>query len=186
MKKEKLGQVWIETVVYTLIGLVLIGMVLAFALPVVEVKKDERVFLSTVDALNTIDNKITEIYNLGPSNKRNVPIAIGKGQLVIESNNDLSGGNDRLVFVIEDSAYAASEYERSVEIEIDGTNLKVKTVEKGDKNYEITIVREYPSARYNLTYDMKDILHTLNSASGAYNLEVVNRGRNNMDIVDLS
>jgi uncharacterized protein (UPF0333 family) len=34
--KNKRGQIWVETVVYTLIALVMIGLVLAFAKPKIE------------------------------------------------------------------------------------------------------------------------------------------------------
>ena len=35
------GQVWVETVIYTLIGMAVIGLVLAGALPKINEKKDE-------------------------------------------------------------------------------------------------------------------------------------------------
>ena len=42
-KFNKGGQVWVETVVYTLIGLVLISLVLAFATPAIQKQKDNAV-----------------------------------------------------------------------------------------------------------------------------------------------
>jgi uncharacterized membrane-anchored protein YitT (DUF2179 family) len=38
--KERIGQIWIETVLYTLIGLALIGMVLAFIMPKINETKE--------------------------------------------------------------------------------------------------------------------------------------------------
>ena len=40
--KLKRGQVWVETVIYTLIGLAIIGVVMAAALPKINERKDEN------------------------------------------------------------------------------------------------------------------------------------------------
>ena len=52
------GQVWIETVLYTMIGLVLIGLVLGFVNPKIEESKDNLIIEQTLTLLNDLDSKI--------------------------------------------------------------------------------------------------------------------------------
>ena len=58
--KNKLGQIWVETVIYTLIGIAIIGIVLAIAQPKIEAKKDEVIIEQAIESLGNIDEKIGE------------------------------------------------------------------------------------------------------------------------------
>ena len=57
----KKGQVWIETVVYTLIGLSIIAIILTMAMPQIDKMKDKSVVEQTATALNELDKKIIVI-----------------------------------------------------------------------------------------------------------------------------
>ena len=56
--RNKKGQVWIETVLYTLIGISLIGLVLAFVTPKINEAKDRAVVEQTINSLSTFDEKM--------------------------------------------------------------------------------------------------------------------------------
>jgi len=98
---KKGGQIWIETVIYTLIGLTIIGLVLAVALPKINEKKDEIMINQAVQAMGYIDDKIYEVQgNL--ASRRTVDLDIGKGRVIIDM------GDDSISWVI-DSSYKYSE-----------------------------------------------------------------------------
>ena len=68
---KKRGQVWVETVIYTLIGLAIIGIVLAVAKPQIDIKKTEILVEQSRDSLLNIDGKIEEVL-VAPGNQRSV------------------------------------------------------------------------------------------------------------------
>ena len=55
------GQIWVETVIYTLIGLALMGLVLAFVMPKINESKDRIILQQTITSLNDIDEKINSV-----------------------------------------------------------------------------------------------------------------------------
>ena len=77
---KKRGQVWVETVLYTLIGLVLIGLVLAFASPRISEAKDRLVVEQSINSLNAFDEKV----NIDPGNVRRIDFTIKRGALYID------------------------------------------------------------------------------------------------------
>lgn len=81
------GQVWVETVIYTLIGLAVIGLVMAVALPKINQKKDEIVIEQSIEALGNIDDKIYEVQRAA-GNRRVIDLEIRKGSLVIDMEED--------------------------------------------------------------------------------------------------
>ncbi len=78
------GQVWVETVIYTLIGLTIIGLVLAAALPKINERKDEIIIEQSIEALGNIDNKIYEVINGGVANRRSIDLEVKKGAMIID------------------------------------------------------------------------------------------------------
>jgi type II secretory pathway pseudopilin PulG len=80
---DKKGQVWVETVIYTLIGLAIIGLVMAAALPKINQKKDEIAIDQSIEALSNIDDKIYEVQRAA-GNKRVIDLTIKKGSLIID------------------------------------------------------------------------------------------------------
>ena len=58
MKKK--AQVWIETVTYTMIALVMIGLVLAFAKPKIEELQDKTIIEQSIKILNEFNSIILE------------------------------------------------------------------------------------------------------------------------------
>jgi len=81
------GQIWVETVIYTLIGLTVIGLVLAAALPKINARKDEIMIEQSIEALGNIDDKIYEVQRAS-GNRRVVDLEVRKGTLIIDMEED--------------------------------------------------------------------------------------------------
>lgn len=96
------GQVWIETVVYTLIGLALIGLVLALVTPKINEYRDKSLIEQTIVSLNVIDGKINEVLQ-SPGNTRTVVLALKRGTLYVNASSD------EIYFVLEESRSLYSE-----------------------------------------------------------------------------
>ena len=152
---EKKGQIWVETVIYTLIALVLIGAVLAIALPKIEEMQDNSVIEKSVAMMKDLDSKIALIGV--PGNRRKVEIGLKKGELII------NGTGDKLVFRLE----AEGEYSEPGEEVIDG-NLIILTEKKGSKNL-VTITRDYCPDAINITYNFGDTAKSFGKSATAYN-----------------
>ena len=168
--KTRKAQVWVETVIYTLIGLAIIGLLLAYAKPKIDSMKDKYIIDQTIDLMNKIDLKITETKLGAEGNKRIIPeLKISKGKLSIYGaySQDGAGTNDGIVWSL-DSKYKYSE----VGAEIPVGNLKVKT--EGSGPWTVTLNLTYSDA--DLTYNGRDELYEINAAPTPYSLTIENNG----------
>ena len=104
----KKGQVWVETVIYTLIGLAIIGLVMAAALPKINQKKDEIVIEQSIEALGSIDDKIYEVQRAAGS-RRVIYLEVRKGALIFDLEND------SILWKI-DSSFPYSEVDMAVQL----------------------------------------------------------------------
>ena len=158
--KSRKAQIWVETVIYTLIGLAVIGILLAVVNPKIEKMKDKLVIEQTIESLNNIDSKIKEVISRGPGNKRIVEVKVSKGILLIDSEND------RIVWSL-DSGYQYSEPDRTIAL----GNLKVLT--KESTPYKIELSADYSA---DIVYDSMDLQKELSSAENPYTLIIENLG----------
>lgn len=163
MRKIKRGQVWVETVIYTLVAFVMIGLVLTFARPKIEELQDKAVLEQTVSLLKEIENTISEIDKKGPGNQRVLEVEINKGFLKI------SGVNDKIVFETE-SRYEYSEPGTNI---TDGI-MSVETIDKGDLNV-IRFTQDY-SSNYDIQYDEGDGIKTVSQSAVAQRILISNKG----------
>lgn len=158
---KKLGQVWIETVIYTIIGLALIGMVLAFALPKIQESKDRLVVEQTIYALSNLDNKITEAAEV-PGNVRIAELRIQRGAL------NILGKNDSLVFTIEDLRKPYSQNGSKIS---SGRISFIST--QGQKYSSINISIDY---RYNITVNDNDVDELMTPSPLPRRISIENKG----------
>lgn len=163
--KNKKGQVWIETVLYTLIGLALIGIVLAVATPAINKSKDKIIVEQTIDSLNEWDKKINEVIDSGPGNKRNIAsFMMKKGSLFINSPAD------EVNFVIDDLSAPYSE--PGVLIELG----KVKLISYEESGEDFVRLSLNYSSIANITYAEKDSAGQFSAASIPYSFDIENTG----------
>lgn len=165
---RKKAQVWIETVVYTLIGLILISTVLAFAIPAIQKQKDKAIIDRTIEAMNQLDNNILEVKRNGVANVKTMDFVIGRGKLTIDGEKEI------IKFYIDDSAYAYSEV--GFDVKIPGSNMKVLT-EKNGKKFKITTTLDY-SQKIDLTYSLNNNAKVLTPVPTPYTLSIENNGIN--------
>jgi len=160
---KKRGQVWIETVIYTLIALTMIGAVIAFARPKIEKMQDQSIIESSIEMIKQIDLLILDIKN-SPGNVRTVEVKMKKGTMTID------GVEDILSFKM-DGKYQYSELNKEIK---DGS-LIVKTTKINDL-FRVEVLRRYSSV-VNVTFSDEDNLKTLQSSSSSYKLIIASKGQ---------
>lgn len=156
------GQVWVETVIYTLIGIAIIGLVLAVAKPKIDAKKDEVVIEQAIEALGNINAKIYEVQRAA-GNRRTVDLTIGRGTLVLDL------GEDTISWVIESSF----EYsEKGVVVPIGSLNVLTEE----STPWKVTLEEDYS---FDIQYDEQTTgTKELTEASIPYRMIIENAGRN--------
>ncbi|MFH1249021.1 MAG: hypothetical protein V1660_02625 [archaeon] len=160
--RERKAQVWIESVLYTLIGLAIIGVLLAVTRPQIAKTQDEFVVQQTIRAMHEIDNKIVEIKQ-ATGNRRLVEFQLSKGYLTVD------GINDKMTWTLKGSGYMFSEPGYEVAI----SNIRVLTEKNADK-YDITLTLDYAGSE--LTVDKQSGAKVLQAAKLPYKMLLENYG----------
>lgn len=169
---KKLGQVWIETVLYTLIVISLIGLALAFVYPKVNQSQDKAAIEQSISILKDLDLKINEVASSSVGNKRTVNnFFMKKGSLIINS----SGDNIKLT--IKDVRVTYSE----PGVDVPFGNLVVKTV-KGQKTNTVYLILKY---NINITYKNEDQIKEFSASPRPYKFLINNIG-NKISIEDIN
>jgi len=160
---KKRGQIWVETVIYTLIAFALIGLVLSFAKPKIEQLRDKSILEQSVEMMENLDLLITEVIQAGVGNKRVIEVALRKGDL------SLDGNEDKLLFEFE-GKYIYSEPGENIQ----QGNLIIIT-EKLGKLGLVNVTRDYSD--YNIKYNGNDNLKIISKATTPYNFVISNSGK---------
>lgn len=158
---KKRGQVWVETVIYTLIAFVIIGGVLAYAKPKIQEMQDKTTIEQSIEILRKIDSIVSNIGEAG--NQRELNIGIKNGKLIID------GENNKIFFEIQ------SRYEHS-EADVEFENMGVtELTKKSGKFFNVSLTVNYLGKK-NLTYNNKDERLLLTKSSAGYRLFLKNIG----------
>jgi uncharacterized cupin superfamily protein len=161
-EKSRKGQVWIETVLYTLIGLALIGVALGFIMPKINEARDKALVEQAIGSLNEVDSKVNEVIERGTGNIRQTEFLMKKGEFYVNSKTD------EIVFVL--TGLSAPYSEPGVEI----TSGRVKiTSEVGQKTSTVMLKVAY---NVNITYNLREEDKKFNAAATAYKLSIENKG----------
>jgi hypothetical protein len=162
------GQVWIETVIYTLIAFVMIGAILAVAKPRIDQLQDKILVEQSIETLKEIDSLVFNAVQGGPGNKRLIEVGITRGVLKVD------GINDKLIFELE----GKHEYSEPGQ-EISDGNVLIKTEKQGKLRY-VNLTRDY-SENHDITFQDNDEIKSLSKASTSYKLLVSNNGKGDDD-----
>ncbi|MEK6918817.1 MAG: hypothetical protein AABW73_02150 [Nanoarchaeota archaeon] len=165
---SKKGQVWIETVIYLLIGLGVIGVLLAFIKPQIDEAIDKNIIEKSIDSLNKIDSLISEISYV-PGNSRTIILALKKGSLFINTTADT------IKITVPNSKHEYSEIGRT--IEIPGTRIQALTNKTGEVT-TISLVMNY-NITTNITHNEREENAEFKASETSYNLIVRNLGSEN-------
>ena len=171
---KKRGQIWVETMIYILIGFALIGLVLAFAKPKIDELRDKAIIEQSIDMMEDIDITLTEVIKAGPGNKRVIETVIRKGNLKID------GLNNEIMFEFE-GEYIYSEPGEP----ISQGNLIIETRQLGERGI-VNVTRIY--SNYDITYNGGQTEKIISKAKAPYKLVISNLGNNlNGDLqIDIS
>ncbi|MBT4376114.1 hypothetical protein HOD29_01950 [archaeon] len=161
MKKK--GQVWVETVTYTLIAFVMIGLVLSFAKPKIEELQDKAIIDQSIKMIKDIDSVLQDVGEGAIGNKRKVEISLKKGSL------EVSPPNNTFIFELQ-GKYVYSQIGEDYK---EG-NLVIRTEETGKYN-PVSIKSNY-TKRYNLTYQNGNERKIITKSPTPYNLFITNKG----------
>jgi hypothetical protein len=159
---SRTGQVWIETVIYTLIAFVMIGLVLSYAQPKIQQMQDQTILQQSTGMLKQIDSTIATMGTVG--NQRVIEVGIKQGNLKLEC------AEDKIVFQMD----SKSEYSEPGKVINDG-DVRVFTEKKSGYN-TVTLTIDY-SENYNLKFEGRDELKTLSKSSTPYSLSISNDGQ---------
>jgi type II secretory pathway pseudopilin PulG len=157
------GQVWIETVLYTLIALAVMGVVLAFVVPKVNQSQDRIVLEQTIVALNVLDDQIFSVRTGGTGNVRTPELTIKKGRLIID------GVENKLKYIMDESRVIFSEPGE----ELQEGKITIKTTE-GARFNTVELVLDYSDESFLVRYDNQAIAHTIQKSPSPHKLKVEN------------
>lgn len=85
--RDKKAQVWVETVIYTLVGLAILGILIVSVRPKIKQMQDESLIEQAMDSLLKINSKIYEASSTKGTRTR-FDLKIGGGKFVIDGIND--------------------------------------------------------------------------------------------------
>jgi hypothetical protein len=159
--KKKSGQVWIETVIYTLIAFVMIGLVLSYAQPKIAEMQDQSVLQQSTTMLKQIDTTISTMGAAG--NQRVMEIVIKAGNLKLDC------AEEKLIFQMD----TKNKYSEPGKIIYDGEVQILTEVKSGFNTVTLTIPY---GETYNLRFEGKDDVKTVSKSSTAYKLSISNEG----------
>ena len=166
---KKSGQVWIETVLYTLIGLALIGLALGFIMPKINEARDRATIEQAINSLAEFDAKVNEVIETGTGNVRQIEFYMKKGELHINSSSYAANNFSEISMTLDGLSKPYSE--PGVEINIG--RIKVNS-SVGQKTSSVSL--RVPYLRVNITYDGSNIDKTFTSASTPYEFFIKNEG----------
>jgi len=165
---SKKSQVWVETAIYTLIGLTIIAILLAVANPQIEKIQDRGTITQATTSLNTLDEKISYISQ-SPGNIAVPNIKVGKGKFIINSSNA------SISYVLDNTVL---EYRQAGTSIVEG-NFVINTVKYGNK-FNVFITRYYSGV--NITYNGDNNVDKFLEASPIpYKIRMENKGQGNID-----
>lgn len=162
--RKKRAQVWVETVIYTLIAFSLIGVAISMVKPKIESIQDHAILEQTINILQGIDNTIFEVEQTGKSNKRMIEITLKKGLLNIDAPNNL------IYFELKDSPEPYSEPGEPVT----NGDVLIETEQVGEV-YNIKIFLNY-SEKYDILFQETDNSKLINPSQRPYTFFIENQG----------
>lgn len=158
------AQIWIETVIYTLVGLSIIAVILAIITPKIQEAKDKAVIDQSLDILDSLSRDIDDI-KFAPGNSWPVEIKFDNGRFFID------GATDTIYFLFEENKAQYSEAGTT----ITRGRVIIRT-DKVAKNYVVKLGLNY-SGVLNITYKNQDRVQSFQAAAIPYDLVMESKGK---------
>ncbi len=157
------GQIWVETVLYTLLGLGLMGLVLAFALPKITAAQERAIVEQSIQSMDALYGAIETVQTRGTGNVKVVSFSLQAGSL------SLDGIADQLVLTLPEQT---SKYSQPGSPIAHGP-VTILTEERAG-SYRVLLTVLLPTT--NLTLQGKDEQKTLSAVSTAHRITVSSIG----------
>ena len=173
---QRKSQIWVETAIYTLIGLTIISIILSLSLPQIEKMKDRETVKQTIVGLNRLNEKISEVRE-APGSTRIFNLMISKGKIEIDPPNST------VVYKLENTRLQLGELGEKIK---DGD--VITETQKYGSRFNIILTLNV-SRNTNLTYNNLDAKKTLQPGSTQYSIKIFNNGTIDSQkryVVDLS
>lgn len=161
--KNKKSQIWVETAIYTLIGLTLIAVISSAALPQIEKMKDREIVKQSLVQLNEINKKILYVRE-APSSVRRHGIIIGKGKL------EINPINDTITYVLENTRLQFGEVGQKIQ-----EGDIISETQKYGSRYNVYLILNV-STNSDITFNQKTESKVLQAGSTQYDLIITNTG----------
>ena len=158
------AQIWIETVLYTLIGIALIGLVLSYVFPKIQDTQERLLIEQTIESLHALDEVIAVVLERGPGNVKSYGFEMGRGTLFIDA--------ERYEIKVVIAGLSTEYSEPGVEID-DGRILLLTTKEQQGMSISMKLI--YGNIGINLTMQGSDESRTFTQAATPYTFFVENR-----------
>lgn len=168
---KKSGQVWIETVLYTLIGLTLIGLALGFVMPKINEARDRAFVEQAISSLSDLDEKMSNVIQTGPGNVRQTELLMKKGEFYVNASSNEIG------MIL--SGITKPYSEPGVEIDIGRIRVNSSV---GPKTSTVYLRAVYGVNIINITYRGEDGYKKFTAASVPYKFVMENNGTSNGQI----
>jgi len=163
ISRKKNAQVWIETVTYTLIGLSIIGAMMAVLIPRINEMTDKAVILQTIEALNALNDQFSEVLISSGSQILVEEFMLKKGELTINP------ADETIFYTLKDTNYVSGEIGQWIK----RGDIFILNKELVGKKHDIVLLLNY--SNYNITYYDKDEEKTFTSASTPYSFLIQNK-----------
>lgn len=159
--ERKKAQIWVETVVYTLIGISIIGILLAIAKPKIDEIRDRLIIEQTIESFNQIHRMIILIQD-SPGNQRTPGLKLSKGKVFID-------GESNKIYWIMDSKYKYSQPGSVVNL----GNLEILT--EVANPYKVTLTLDY-AEKLDLLVSNENKVLEIEESPTPYKLVILNKG----------
>src|SRR3989344_5559214 len=153
------GQVWMETLLYTVVTLAILGTVLSFALPRLHMGQERARIAEQLTTLRALDNLISDLNTQPPGSSRSIAISVKQGTLSFDA------GADSISWTMPNLKLEYSE--QGVEVR-DG-HIAVLTTKEG-VTHTVKLTVNYAALGINATLDGKETYGELSSAPTPYRL----------------
>jgi len=157
------AQIWVETVIYTLIGLTIMGIILSVVTPKINQINDRALLSQTKEAMTQINEQVQEILS-STGQQRDILLTVKKGEYFID------GPGNSISFILKGTGAPISEPDQVIK----SGEINILTKTKTSGKYDVYFVLNY--SQYNITYSGKDVNKTFTPAPAGYRLLLINAG----------
>ncbi len=176
---HKRGVIWVAAVLYIAVGMVVLGLILASALPALGKLKDRNVYAQTKELFFVLDKNIRQVVVEGVASQRELnPLTITKGTFFLNASN-IYWSMKTEALIIEPSTESEKIVKKEGNVEI----WQEKTSVKGEYVLHLDIYYSQDTGQIKLILDPASVGMPL---QGTYSMLVKNLGVGDSSKIEVS